>query len=203
MISAVLYEAFLYGAIAAIVALTSREFRTFNLVAGLWVVIGGWLADFVFGSAPVPAHPMWLLAVALVGAVVQILSPKILRDTLRSDPLRYLLIVLGISIAMHGALAALVLHDFSATLTRAPSHGVQLLYAALMLSAAVLVNACVFSSSSWAKAAMNFRVCGKLNGASPPSAAVSRLVALEIGLLLLLGAATPGIHRGLIEGRCR
>lgn len=194
-------EALIYGALAFVLGLSAREFGTFNLAAGMWLVLGGWIGNFVAGFHGTPGSFFWAVLVMVCAGALQVSSPLILREALHTDPLRYLFVALGIHLGMQGIAATKMADTFATTLPLQPGSTLQLAFALGSVVFSLVVALFVYRSRWWSRAVIVFRAAGNGDRSPPaPARAISRLIGIEIGLLLLIGAVSTGIHKGLLSG---
>jgi hypothetical protein len=188
-------EVALYGGIAAIISLTARGFRLYNLASGAWVVLGGWVWYWLKSQAGtvVPVDPPWFLLLAVI-ACIQVALPWILRQQLVQNQIAYVFATVGIALLLDGAAPALLLKSYSAVI------GIQgsVVHDAVVVGVALAIVAfcmTIIRSARYAKAC----VCFRLDGGHRDARLLAGLVGCEIGLLLVLGAASSSVHHGLLS----
>ena len=188
-------DALVYASMAYALCLSSREFELYNLSSGAWLVIGGWLGAWIFGpllQAPAPVRP-WTFLFLPVIAAIQVLSPLFLGSGLYEKRLLYLFVSLGIAL-MLTAFGQVYLVNNSADII--PIQAQNPSYIATSASFIIIVSivTVMFASKYWAKTVLSFRL------AKPNSNLYWRLASLllvELILILMLGASSFSIHKGL------
>jgi len=189
-------DAILYAGVAATLCLTSREFSFYNLAAGAWVIVGGWLTAWT-GSAilgwPGPAiSGLWFFgAIALV--VAQVAAPAALGESLRRAPLIYLLVSLGVALVLSSLGPAFLLEASGSTISVPPSTGALVVFG-FVITMSVVVPVLVFRQKTWATTVLLFRTGIRYGTVKKRT---SLLVLVEVGLLLLIGASGFFVHKGI------
>jgi hypothetical protein len=188
-------DALLYGATTIVISLTSREFGLYNLAAGAWLVVGGWLCSFFIGlwtHAPVPVSP-WIFVLFIVPAVLQISSPLVLRSGLCESPLVYLLVSLGVALTVTTVGEALLLRTSASTIPFNEGGGLLM----LIIGAGALISIRgITHSQRWAQTVIQFRI----GSADPPLwRQIAKLLLVELLLLLLLGGSAYRVHKGIFS----
>ncbi len=197
-----LAEGGLVAAIAALLCLGAREFRFFDVAAGVWVISGFWLGVFVIDPdfelelvdqpelQPVLQTGLCLLILGM--GLVQALAPVVLRESLARPPSRFAFVSLsaaaiGVS-AMRAALGE----------QRPPEHfdgdvGDAALVLLALAAGAVLVVRWIQSSAMWSRLVIRRR----LEARDPWSAwRLGAIIGVQVLLLLVLGFASGNVHKG-------
>lgn len=190
-ISTLLADVALYAGITAVISLTARGFRLYNLASGTWVLLGGWLSHWIISPpATVPVDPPWFLLTAAI-ACMQVALPWLLRRELVHQQMAYVFATIGIALLLDGAVPALLLRSYSAVigLQGSVTHDAVVVGAALAVAALCIT---IMRSARYAKAGVCFRLDGEHR-------LLAGLVGCEIGLLLVLGAASSSVHHGLFS----
>jgi hypothetical protein len=194
--AAAILDGVLYFGSTAALSLSSREFGLYNLSAGLWLVLGGWLvvaANAVSGdSYPAPINAGFLWAFLLL-AVVQVVLPFVLRKNIQRHPRNYLFVSLGIALIANNIGPTWLLTTSGATIPIQRRGLNDWLLAAVALSAVLAVRS-IFRSKWWAHLVLSFRVVAP---GLRISLGISCLILAEIILLLALGASGFYIHKGV------
>ena len=190
-----LLDGLLYAATAAVVSLSGREFKFYNLAAGAWIVLGGWLSAFLMGSwmhAPAPVHP-WCFFLFLAPALAQVTSPLFLREKLRENPLVYLLVSLGIALIVTTLGTTFLLRMSSATI---PIDRRGISFTVLVVAAVVVLTWYLMQSSRWAKTVLEFR-----HATSRPLLwqRLTWVLLVELVLLIVLGGVGYHVHKGVFS----
>jgi len=185
-------DALVFAVCTVVLCLGSREFGLFNLAAGGWIVLGGWLATSIRGwltDTFVPVHPWpFMLFGGLAG--LQCLCPFLLGEALRLRPLVYLFFTVGITLCINTFGPAFLLKNYGSVI--ASDLGLWGTICTLIGAfAAFCVPMLTFRSSLWARLVIDFRI-----GAAPPSH-IAGLLFLEIVLLVLIGATAGQVHKGI------
>jgi hypothetical protein len=185
----------LYAAVAATLALTSREFGLYNLASGAWLVLGGWIVQSWVGLQPGHGAILnpWVLLFFLPLAALQIMSPLILRARLRGNVLSYLFVTLGGALVVTNVAPTWLLSSSGMTIPLQRSMHAVLVFFICCCASALLVLV-VFRSQLWARLVISFRVAGNHNQLW---AGLSFLIGLELFLLIALGAAGFFVHKGV------
>lgn len=195
LLLSILGDGTLYAAIAAVLALTSREFGLYNLASGAWLVLGGWMVYACARSQPSHSLIMnpWVLLLFLPLVALQVVSPVILKDRLRGNALSYLFVTLGAALVITNVAPTWLLSSAGATIPlQRTFNAVAMFFFCCCVSASLVLL--VFQSQSWAKLVIGFRVPGS---PVPPWKGLSALIGLEQVLLIALGAAGFFVHKGV------
>lgn len=192
----VLADALLYVGTTAVISMSGREFRFYNLSAGLWLVLGGWFTAWILGFDGGHVEPWWLLGAATL-LVVFVTSPIWLRERLRINPLAYLFVALGVVLVGVNGSENYLLRSPNAWIPLAlgPA-GIGILLAGVFLGA--VVSGLVMKSGWWSRLALQFRIATAEH--SEVWWSLAGLIALEAGLLLGLGGVGAFVHKGVFGG---
>jgi uncharacterized membrane protein len=196
----ILLNSLLYGITASILSLTARELRFYNLAAGSWIVTGGWWFAWITSETTglgIPVTRYWFLALApLAVLAVQTGAPLAIGKRLKTHPFTYIFISLGIALTINHAVPA-----YALTYDRAIIPGIDTAldlgwtYVAVVLGIGTLIIY-ITRSRLWSRVAIGIRLDTPSNHIWHSTAF---LVFVEIGLLLIVGAASTFIHNGLYE----
>jgi hypothetical protein len=193
VVASIFLDALLAGAIALILCSTSREFEFFNLAAGVWVIVGGWIGSTLVGTG-MSVQVIWFVALAIL-AGLQIGSPLIFRNRIREDPLVYLFVSLGTALVSLNILSTLLLESHGATIPLNAPNSTLLVFGCIMVTVLV-VTYVLFHSHRWAKLVLKYRLNKEDTSVYHK---LSALIGLEVFLLLLIGGASYMVHRGQVD----
>ena len=186
-------HALLYATVTGVLLISHREFALFNLSAGVWVVLGGWAASTfasVFTAGDVPVNTGWLI-LALTLGLGQTATPLVLRERI-SNPLLYMTGTIGFAIVTMSLGSNFVLAHAGATIPFGYSSIVTTTFFAVTIAILLGVSR-LTTSIRWANAVFAFRY-GKKFAAWR---GLSLLLLLEWLLLLLVGACSYSVHKGV------
>lgn len=194
MITTIILDSCLYALTTIVISITSRELRLYNLAAGAWLVLGGWMGAITMGTLKGTSVPV-LNSIVLCCFFLIILQagiPYLLGQKIRINPLTYLFVSLGMALIITNVVPAFFLKSSSVTIPFERSTFGIFLFAILSFVISCLVF-WLFRSPFWAYLVLKFRI----NLFSPKlRLRISFLIFGEILGLLLLGATGFYIHKG-------
>jgi hypothetical protein len=186
-------DALLCATTTVVMSLSAKQFGLYNLAGGAWLMLGGWLGAWLMspltGVKPPISPLMFLLFVP--SALIQVLSPYLLRGLIQTTPLSHMFISVGNALYIT-VVGQSMLQDTSGATIPYTSHSELPLFAAALLVASTVYY--VYRNRHWARCVIKFRLRQYDEDVWKP---LSGLFALEIALLMILGATSVSVHKGV------